>query len=95
MDFAQLLALEHADKVAHTLSAEKIAPLKAYVDHGRQPGDFLLAVLSNDLTAACGRADVSNRRLLPEYIEFLYNYAPSNSWGSPAKVIAWLNSFKK
>ena len=64
--------------------------LLAYLRHGQQPGHFLMAVLSNDLTEACGRADEENRPLLYEYVYLLYNYAPTEAWGSPEKVRAWI-----
>lgn len=57
----------------------------------RQPvGDFLTAVLSNDLKEAVKRADHLNLTALVPWVDLLYNYCPSNCWGSPAKVKAWL-----
>lgn len=64
--------------------------LLAYLRYGVPPGHFLLAVLSNDLAEACGRADEANQRALYDYIFVLYNYAPGNAWGSLAKVQAWI-----
>lgn len=64
--------------------------LRAYRDEGRPVGDFLRALLSNDLLEAVGRADHHNIWLLPIYVGFLYNEMPSPAWGSPAKVAAWL-----
>lgn len=65
-----------------------------YLVEGRPPGDFLRAVLENDLKDACGRADHINLRALPEYVRFLYNHAPAPSWGSPEKVQQWLADFE-
>lgn len=62
-----------------------------YLRYGLPPGHFLMAVLANDLTEACGRADDSNRVALADYISVLYNHAPSESWGSREKVRAWID----
>lgn len=73
---------------------ERMMPaLRHWIDHGIPPGDFLLAVLCNDLMDAIGRADDENRQNLPAYISFLFNEAPSPCWGSPPKVIAWAARF--
>jgi hypothetical protein len=64
--------------------------LVAYRDEGRPVGDFLRALLSNDLLEAVGRADHVNTWLLPVYVGFLYNELPSPAWGSQEKVSAWI-----
>ena len=61
-----------------------------YVLRGRPVGDFLQAVLENNLTESFGRADDTNRRCLFEICAWLYNWMPSNAWGSPAKYSAWI-----
>lgn len=61
-----------------------------YLRYGLPPGHFLQAVLSNDLREACGRADERNQRALYDYVYVLYNYAPSEAWGSPERVSAWI-----
>lgn len=63
--------------------------LARYLMYGVPTGDFLLAVLSNDLRDAVGRADMENQRGLVYIVNFLYNVAPSAAWGSPDKVAAW------
>lgn len=63
--------------------------LDAWVQHHQLPGDFLQAVLRNDLREAVGRADAVNLHALPAYIGYLYNEAPSPCWGSPEKVAEW------
>lgn len=67
-----------------------IGGLVRYIDNHIQPGGFLTAVLSNDLMGACGQADDTNRHLLFNYCNFLYNHAPSKCWGSPEAVARWL-----
>ena len=58
----------------------------------RDIGDFLIAVLSNDLKSAVMRADDINRHALYQYVHFLYAVAPAQAWGSPEAVSAWLNA---
>lgn len=63
--------------------------LQLWIESGIYPGSFLTAVLENDLAEACGRAEENNLRALPAYVAYLYNEAPSQCWGSPAKCEAW------
>ena len=66
------------------------AMVRYLVDH-IAPGDFLQAVLENDLKEACNRADDINILRLPEYVRFLYNFAPRACWGSPRAFREWLH----
>lgn len=61
-----------------------------YIQNGHPPGGFLIAILTNDLKNAATAADGNNRRLLYDYVSFLYNYAPAPCWGSPAAVKDWV-----
>lgn len=63
--------------------------LDAWVADARPTGDFLCAVLENNLKEAIGRADENALAALPHIVAFLYNDAPSSSWGSPANVAEW------
>lgn len=65
--------------------------MQRYIENGIGPGDFMFAVLSNDLMGAMGRADDVNLYALPEYGRFLYNDAPANCFGSKEAVIAWIH----
>lgn len=69
--------------------------LALYLTEGRRPRHFLTAVLENDLLEACARADDTNLQLLPAYVRFLFNHAPSASFGSPAKVDAWMAAMQQ
>lgn len=60
-----------------------------WIVHHVRPGDFLSAVIVNDLRGACAHADDTNRHLLWEYCNFFYNEAPSPCWGSLEKARAW------
>ena len=64
--------------------------LRHYIDQGIAPGDFLSAVLKNDLKEAVGRADLENMQNLPAYVGYLYNEAPALCWGSPELFNGWL-----
>ena len=61
-----------------------------YVSHGCEPGSFLMAVLTNDLFGAVGRADEFNIRHLREICQYVYNDIPSVCWGSDEKVKKWM-----
>jgi hypothetical protein len=63
--------------------------LRRWILYGIPPGDFLCAVLQNDLREACARADDTNRHLLFNYMAFLYNHAPQGSWGGPISFQSW------
>lgn len=65
-----------------------------YVYHGQPPGDFLQAVICNDLSEAVARADDENRRLIPAYIHFFHNYTPAACWGSREKMDAWTEDWR-
>jgi len=60
-----------------------------YVLFGIKPGNFLSAVISNDLFGAMRRADDINLHNLNKYGVFFTNYAPSNSYGDPASLTEW------
>lgn len=60
-----------------------------WIEDGIPPGDFLTAILSNNLRGACERADDTNRHFLFEYVFWFYNDAPSLCWGSSERVLAW------
>jgi len=64
--------------------------IRNYLEHGLRPGDFLLAVLSNDLMEAFVQVDDVNRAAMHDWVRFLYNHAPRNSWGSPDLVDDWV-----
>lgn len=79
-------------KAKEMLPDYMVGPLIRYFNLHLPPGSFLGAVLANDLVEAVSCADDVNKRYLPEYIMWLYNYAPGrpNGWGSPEAVAAWL-----
>ncbi len=60
-----------------------------YVQTGQPVGDFLHAILTNDLYGASGRADESNMTMLPVYCRYLYNECPTGCYGSDETYRAW------
>lgn len=55
-------------------------------------GSFLYAVLTNNLREAFGRADAENRASMGAWVDYLYNYAPKDCWGSVENVNRWHES---
>lgn len=66
-------------------------PILNYIHNRVQPGDFLEAVITNNLSGACARADDENLKNLPAYVAYFHNEAPSQCWGSTQKMDAWLS----
>lgn len=64
--------------------------LRGFIEQHIEPGGFLTAVLTNDLKEACSRADEVSKHSLWSIVHFLWNEAPSASWGSVEKVESWL-----
>jgi hypothetical protein len=64
--------------------------LQLYVDEHRAPGNFLTAVICNDLKEAVARADEVNAKLLREYVRWFYNEAPAQCWGSKENFQNWI-----
>ena len=61
-----------------------------YADNRVPPGDFLRAVLENDLRESFQRADEDNIESMFDIVQFIYNEIPARCWGSPEKVRDWL-----
>lgn len=61
-----------------------------YIAARRPVGQFLMAVLTNDLHKACAHADDICQVHLHSLVFFLYNYAPGTCWGSTKGVARWL-----
>lgn len=69
--------------------------LHAYIEQRCPVGEFLYAVLSNNLKESIARADPKNMQNIPAIVGFIYNYAPEQCWGSEEKVKEWLNPPKE
>lgn len=65
-------------------------PIKEYLRDRVLNDEFLKAIVCNDLRATLQTADNTNLWLLPVYVAYFYNEAPSQAWGSRRKVAEWL-----
>lgn len=85
-----------ADELKNFRFCDKTIPeymhhsISEYVDRGTPPGDFLRSVLCNNLRDAVVYADDTNMWLLPVYTAFIHDNAPSECWGTKAKVYEWM-----
>ena len=66
--------------------------VRRYLEHGIQPGDFLIALFSNDLKEAFKRADDANTAAMRQWVAFMIWEMPVESQGSPARVEAWMKA---
>ena len=66
--------------------------LKNYVLERRRPGDFLMAVIMNDLRNAVNYADDENLPIIKLYVQWFYNRAPASCHGSPTAFVKWLSA---
>lgn len=65
--------------------------LEDYLIRGYPPGGFLTAILTNDLYRAVASADHANKTNITAITDWVLNYAPERSWGSPDMVQMWLD----
>jgi hypothetical protein len=86
---APLLNYYQARALQRGIPEYMVSGLVRWIEQHIMPGDFLRAVIENDLRAACAHADDVNQRLLWNYVNFLYNDAPSPCWGSKENVASW------
>lgn len=91
MDTGQIA--EMIERGRHLIPPHMWGAVQRYYLHGIPPGNFLTAVLSNDLMEAFGRADDENSDAMRQWVQFLYNYAPRGGHGSPENVRAWMAQF--
>ena len=68
------------------------ASIDRYATKRIPTGDFLKAVLENNLREALGRADDDNLRDIHEIVMYCHNKIPGLCWGSPEKVKKWLRN---
>jgi len=72
------------------ISEHMLESIRAYITKGCPVGSFLQAVIANELTEACLRADDVNIRNLPAFAWFFYDRAPRQCWGSREAYKAWV-----
>lgn len=78
----------------YVISDHMAGIIERYVEERLHPGDFLTAVICNDLAGAIGRADEENIKNLPAYVSYFRWEAPGKCWGSKQKMEAWLKGGK-
>lgn len=64
--------------------------LVRYVNDHDTVGDFLTAVLENNLRGAMMFADIESRAGLYALVKWLFNEVPSTCWGSEEAVKVWI-----
>jgi len=69
--------------------------IKRYLEQGIEPGDFLVAVICNNLHGAIGQADDENLANLPAFVGYFYNETPRGCWGSQEIMEKWIAKFKE
>ena len=62
--------------------------LTLHVENGAPCGDFVTAVLANDLSAVA-KADDQNLADIVEIFQYVHNELPANCHGSPEMVSMW------
>ena len=63
--------------------------IERWVHLGIPPGDFMQAIICNDLRMAVHYADDTNRELLLEWVVWFHNNVPAPCWGSIENAKAW------
>jgi len=66
-----------------------------YIENGIPTGDFLRAVINNDLREACGRADDHNMWIIPVIVAYLYNECPAGCWGRSDSWERWIEEKRR
>lgn len=70
--------------------AHLIPGLVRYIVYGIPTGDFLRAVLSDNLMDAMGRADEETAERMKQICSFLYHHSPAACRGSDEAVTQWI-----
>ncbi len=79
-----------SEEIDYTLLPEHLrGGVREYIERGHLPGDFLCAVISNDLMKAFGYGDQTSRDALGEIMSFFWNEAPGGSHGSLEIMKTW------
>jgi hypothetical protein len=82
------LSEDYDANILTAIRPDMLAAIERYVQYGIA-GDFLSAVIDNNLREALGRADSDNRRALREIVQVFYNYCPGDCWGSRENRQQW------
>lgn len=77
------------------LPARLRAGIDRYVEEGVRPGQFLCAVLANNLADAIGRADDDSLESIAAVVGYVFNEIPSVCWGDRASIYEWCERRRK
>lgn len=80
-------ALQEIDYVL--LPAHLRGGMQRYLEEGMLPGQFLQAVLKNDLAGTFSRADHESQAALVDIVAWLHMECPGTAWGNEEKMLAW------
>lgn len=89
-ELAQIIAEHRALNPDLPIKPDTLEALTDYATRRVPLGDFLTAVISNDLMGAMARADSYNRATIFQICEFVYNKMPHNCHGSRDAYRKWL-----
>lgn len=77
---------DYAERIPQTT----LGSLRRYVQSGIRGGDFLYAVLTNDLLGAFRYADQENLDAMHDIVRFVYNRVDARCHGSREAVERWM-----
>jgi hypothetical protein len=80
------------DCVRKSIPPTSAETLANYVYHGLPPGNFLRALLANDLQSAFRYADLHNRDKMQWWALVVHLYCPGDCHGSYEIVDDWIDS---
>lgn len=63
--------------------------VRAWIEDGQRPGDFLYSVICGDFFGAVQRADFANKHALHTIGMYFVWYAPGASWGTREDAELW------
>jgi len=75
--------------IINKIKPSTLMAIERYVLRGADVGDFMTAVIENNLREAIGRADYENLAAIQQIVQLFYNYCPGNCWGSKENRLAW------
>ena len=82
------------DYEAYGVPAHTAGAIDRYLNHGFEPGSFVMAVMHNDLNRAVASADSVNQAALVDIVKFFYNEVPARAWGNADRVQNYIESVR-
>ncbi len=69
--------------------------IERYILYGMFPGDFLAAIIENDLKGAVANSDSRNINFIQDLVKFFFNETSSECWGRKNAMNEWNESLSK